>query len=80
MQKLGRAFVLDTSGARKGFTDKDALRRTIVKFKESSWKLCYFLSAEILALYISHNEPYFTDSGKFWVGPGSQQWPDQKVK
>ncbi|CAM6105194.1 unnamed protein product [Calypogeia fissa] len=79
-EKLGRAFILGKSDFQKEFTDKGSLLKTVVKFKESSWKLCYFLSAEILALCISYNEPYFLDSQKFWLGPGSQHWPDQKIK
>ncbi|CAL1381665.1 unnamed protein product [Linum trigynum] len=55
-------------------------RKTITKFKESAWKLVYFLSSELLALYVSHNEPWFTNTNYFWKGPGDQVWPDLKVE
>lgn len=55
-------------------------RKKINKFKESAWKCVYFLSAEIFALCVTHDEPWFTDTKYFWVGPGDQIWPDQKIK
>lgn len=54
--------------------------KKIHKFKESAWKCVYFLSAEIFALAITYNEPWFTNTNNFWVGPGTQRWPDQKAK
>jgi len=58
----------------------DERRKKIRKFKESAWKCVYYLSAEILALYVTYDEPWFTNTRNFWVGPGSQVWPDQKTK
>ncbi|XP_058112378.1 ceramide synthase 1 LOH3 isoform X3 [Magnolia sinica] len=55
-------------------------RRKLSKFKESAWKFVYFLSAEILALSVTYNEPWFMNTKCFWVGPGEQVWPDQKTK
>ncbi|XP_061340696.1 ASC1-like protein isoform X1 [Gastrolobium bilobum] len=55
-------------------------KKKIRKFKESAWKCIYFLSAEILALSVTYDEPWFTNTRYFWVGPGSQIWPDQKIK
>lgn len=55
-------------------------RKKIRKFKESAWKCVYFLSAEILALSVTYGEPWFSDTRYFWVGPGNQVWPDQKIK
>ncbi|GLT66437.1 hypothetical protein SLA2020_388020 [Shorea laevis] len=55
-------------------------RKKIRKFKESAWKCIYFLSAELLALYVTYNEPWFTNTRYFWVGPGDQVWPDQQIK
>ncbi|XP_050237333.1 ceramide synthase 1 LOH3-like [Mercurialis annua] len=57
-----------------------ANRKKVNKFKESAWKFVYFSSAEILALAVSYNEPWFTNTKYFWVGPGDQVWPDQKLK
>lgn len=51
-----------------------------MKFKESAWKFVYFLSAELLALSVTYNEPWFTDTKSFWEGPGDQRWPDLKMK
>jgi hypothetical protein len=31
-------------------------------------------------LYVTHNEPWFANTRYFWVGPGHQVWPDQKIK
>ncbi|KAJ6899443.1 LAG1 longevity assurance [Populus alba x Populus x berolinensis] len=58
----------------------DERRKKIRKFKESAWKCMYFLSAEILVLYVTYDEPWFGNTKYFWVGPGSQVWPDQKMK
>lgn len=55
-------------------------RRKVNKFKESAWKCVYFFSAEFLALYVTYDEPWFTNTKNFWVGPGDQIWPDQKLK
>ncbi|KAI6686279.1 hypothetical protein NL676_032192 [Syzygium grande] len=80
-------FVFETVGRRlilsKGQQMKDVEsdgRKKIRKFKESAWKCVYFLSAEILALYVTYDEPWFTNTRYFWVGPGDQVWPDQKIK
>lgn len=59
---------------------KHGNRKKVNKFKESAWKCVYFLCAEILALYVSYDEPWFTNTKYFWVGPGDQVWPDQKLK
>ncbi|PIA63364.1 hypothetical protein AQUCO_00201004v1 [Aquilegia coerulea] len=55
-------------------------RKKLNKFKESAWKCIYYLSAELLALSVTYDEPWFTDTSRFWVGPGDQIWPDQKIK
>ncbi|XP_062026467.1 ceramide synthase 1 LOH3-like [Rosa rugosa] len=55
-------------------------RKKITKFKESAWKCLYFFSAEALAVSITYNEPWFSKTKNFWVGPGDQVWPDQKTK
>lgn len=55
-------------------------RKKLRKFKESAWKCLYFLSAEVLALSVTYNERWFKNTRYFWVGPGDQVWPDQKIK
>ena len=54
--------------------------KKVNKFKESAWKCLYFLSAELLALYVTYDEPWFTNTKYFWEGPGNQIWPEQKTK
>ncbi|KAF5752798.1 LAG1 longevity assurance 3 [Tripterygium wilfordii] len=69
---------------RKGYrmlnVETDETRKKIRKFKESAWKCVYYLSAEVLALSVTYDEPWFTNTINFWVGPGDQVWPDQKMK
>ncbi|EYU22595.1 hypothetical protein ABFS83_05G027800 [Erythranthe nasuta] len=60
--------------------ETDDQKKKIRKFKESAWKCIYYLSAEILALLVTYNEPWFTTTKYFWVGPGNQAWPDQTYK
>ncbi|KAM1026351.1 hypothetical protein ACFX2C_039374 [Malus domestica] len=54
--------------------------RKVNKFKESAFKCVYFFTAELLALYVTYDEPWFSKTRYFWVGPGNQIWPDQKTK
>lgn len=61
-------------------SESDDTRKRIRKFKESAWKCIYYLSAEVLALSVTYDEPWFTNTRYFWVGPGNQFWPDQKIK
>ncbi|XVF03096.1 hypothetical protein REPUB_Repub04eG0231200 [Reevesia pubescens] len=78
-EKVGRLLIFG-----KGYQMKDInteeRRKKIRKFKESAWKCIYYLSAELLALYVTYNEPWFKNTSYFWVGPGDQVWPDQKIK
>lgn len=60
--------------------DADEQKKKLRKFKESAWKCIYYLSAEILALAVTYDEPWFTKTRCFWVGPGDQVWPDQTYK
>ncbi|XP_004490319.1 ASC1-like protein [Cicer arietinum] len=78
-EKVARRLIF---GKEHGVLDfhTDDRRKKIRKFKESAWKCVYFLSAEIFALSVTYNEPWFTDTRNFWVGPGNQIWPDQKIK
>ncbi|KAJ9547111.1 hypothetical protein OSB04_019654 [Centaurea solstitialis] len=58
----------------------DERNKKVRKFKESAWKCLYYLSAEILTLAVSYNEPWFRKTSNFWVGPGNQRWPHLKMK
>ncbi|XP_058112377.1 ceramide synthase 1 LOH3 isoform X2 [Magnolia sinica] len=78
LQKCARRSILG-KGNDKLIVDAEE-RRKLSKFKESAWKFVYFLSAEILALSVTYNEPWFMNTKCFWVGPGEQVWPDQKTK
>ncbi|CAI9785325.1 unnamed protein product [Fraxinus pennsylvanica] len=78
-EKLGRRIIFG-KGMQVVENETAERRKKIRKFKESAWKFVYFLSAEILALLVTYNEPWFTNTKYFWVGPGNQVWPDQKYK
>ncbi|EFJ36283.1 hypothetical protein SELMODRAFT_78320 [Selaginella moellendorffii] len=83
LEKLSRKSVFGTheSKLRKlSDADRDALRKTQTKFKESGWKCVYYTTAEIFALYVTYNETWLTDSYSIWVGPGDQTWPNQTIK
>eukprot|EP00897_Mesotaenium_endlicherianum_P002276 jgi/Mesen1/2076/ME000151S01339 len=60
-------------------SEKAAIEKVHTKFKESCWKSLYYLSAEVFALAITYDEPWFTNSRAFWEGPGNLRWPDQTV-
>lgn len=83
-ERAGRRYVFRRAGPAlmAGVSDADraALEKTHNKFKESCWKSCYYFTAETFALSITYDEPWFTNSRMFWVGPGDQVWPDIMVK
>ncbi|CAN8304213.1 unnamed protein product [Cochlearia groenlandica] len=66
----------------RGHSDdsKERRERIVIKFKESAWKCLCSLSIEAFALYVTYKEPWFRDTRCFWLGPGDQIWPDQKIK
>ncbi|CAL0318149.1 unnamed protein product [Lupinus luteus] len=78
-EKVGRRLIFGNGHDMLDF-QTDENRKKIRKFKESAWKCVYFLSAEFFALSVTYDEPWFTNTRYFWVGPGSQTWPDQKIK
>ncbi|KAM7464410.1 hypothetical protein LguiA_032531 [Lonicera macranthoides] len=78
-EKLGRRLIFKKQ-EQKLDVETDERRKKIRKFKESAWKCIYYLSAEVLALAVTYDEPWFTNTSYFWVGPGDQVWPEQKIK
>ncbi|XP_022724966.1 LAG1 longevity assurance homolog 3-like [Durio zibethinus] len=78
-EKVGRRLIFG-KGHQMLDTNTEERRKKIRKFKESAWKCIYYLSAEILSLSVTYNEPWFKNTRYFWVGPGDQVWPDQKIK
>ncbi|KAK9276990.1 hypothetical protein L1049_006529 [Liquidambar formosana] len=78
-EKLGRRLIFQ-KGQQRLEVETDERKKKLRKFKESAWKCIYFLSAELLALSVIYDEPWFTNTRYFWVGPGNQVWPDQKMK
>ncbi|KAL2546565.1 LAG1 longevity assurance-like protein 3 [Forsythia ovata] len=78
-EKLGRRLIFG-KGMQVVENETIERRKKIQKFKESAWKCVFFLSAEILALLVTYNEPWFRNTKYFWVGPGNQVWPDLKYK
>ncbi len=82
MQPVGRSCINGQDGnVKKGaFKSHHGAQVRLTKFKESAWKCVYYLSAEVFALAITYNEPWFTDSKHFWLGPGEQRWPNQMTR
>ncbi|KZV18626.1 hypothetical protein F511_03520 [Dorcoceras hygrometricum] len=78
-EKIGRRLIFG-KGTQVIENESQENKKKIRKFKESAWKCIYYLSAEILALAVTYDEPWFTNTKYFWVGPGNQSWPDQKYK
>ncbi|TYH39626.1 hypothetical protein ES332_D12G190200v1 [Gossypium tomentosum] len=78
-ERVGRRLIFG-KGYQMQDTNTTDNKNKVIKFKESAWKCIYFLSAEFLALYVTSKEPWFNDTRHFWVGPGDQVWPDQKIK
>ncbi|KAK1372480.1 LAG1 longevity assurance-like protein 1 [Heracleum sosnowskyi] len=39
-----------------------------------------FERAEVLALAVTYDQPWFTNTGNFWTGSGDQLWPELKTK
>ncbi|KAK3222729.1 hypothetical protein Dsin_009754 [Dipteronia sinensis] len=78
-EKVARRLIFG-KGHQTLLVDAKERKKKIRKFKESAWKCMYFLSAEILALSVTYDEPYFMNTRFFWVGPGNQSWPEQKIK
>ncbi|XP_027153041.1 ASC1-like protein [Coffea eugenioides] len=78
-EKVGKRLIFGKGHVMQE-TVTDEQRKKIRKFKESAWKCIYYLSAELFALAVTYNEPWFTKTKYFWVGPGDQAWPDQKYK
>ncbi|XP_031257281.1 LAG1 longevity assurance homolog 3-like [Pistacia vera] len=79
LQNLGKRLIFGKGHTKLDF-GTNIRRKKLNKFKESAWKCVYFLSAELLVIYVSYDEPWFTDTKYFWVGPRDQVWPDQKIK
>ncbi|KAL4324278.1 hypothetical protein GQ457_11G027710 [Hibiscus cannabinus] len=78
-ENLARRLVLGKAHTLQDVQNHDN-RKKLNKFKESAWKCVYFFSSELLSLYVSYGEPWFTNTKYFWEGPGEQVWPDQKIK
>ena len=79
LQRVGRRLKF-AKGQKTLAVETYDKRKKIRKFKESAWKCVYFLSAELLVIYVTYDEPWFTNTRCFWTGPGNQIWPDQKTK
>ncbi|KAK4423643.1 ASC1-like protein [Sesamum alatum] len=78
-QRAGRRLIFG-KGTHVVANETEEQKKKVGKFKESAWKCIYYLSAEVLALAVTYNEPWFTNTKYFWVGPGDQVWPDQTYK
>lgn len=76
-EKIARIVLQKSMHPKDGEVER---RKKLDKFKESAWKCIYYLSAEVLAIYVTYDEPWLTNTNYFWIGPGDQIWPDQKIK
>ncbi|GLJ30151.1 hypothetical protein SUGI_0596440 [Cryptomeria japonica] len=79
LERIGKLLLLGSSKGLSKHEQKERKKRH-EKFKESVWKFLYFLSAALFELAVLYKESWFTNTRNFWVGPGDQVWPDQKVK
>ncbi|KAK3026188.1 hypothetical protein RJ639_042140 [Escallonia herrerae] len=77
-EQLARRLILGKGKAIQNY-ETSMKRKKLNKFKEASWKCIFSLSAEV-ALSVTYNEPWFTNTRFFWEGPADQVWPDQKMK
>ncbi|KVH97528.1 Longevity assurance, LAG1/LAC1 [Cynara cardunculus var. scolymus] len=64
---IGRRLIFGKEQQRLD-VETEERKKKIRKFKESAWKCVYYLSAEILALVVTHDEPWFTNTTNFWTG------------
>lgn len=78
-EKIARRLIFG-KGHEKLDVETDDRRKRINKFKESAWKCIYFVSGEFLSLSVTYDEPWFKNTRYYWVGPGNQVWPNQKMK
>ncbi|VYS58570.1 unnamed protein product [Arabidopsis thaliana] len=81
-EKLASLVIYGRKSTNKSDNIKERKKNSpkVRKFKESAWKCIYYLSAELLALSVTYNEPWFSNTLYFWIGPGDQIWPDQPMK
>ncbi|XP_010514167.1 PREDICTED: LAG1 longevity assurance homolog 1 [Camelina sativa] len=81
-EKLANLVIYGRKSTNKSDNIKEKKKNShkVRKFKESAWKCIYYLSAELLALSVTYNEPWFSNTLYFWIGPGDQIWPDQQMK
>lgn len=76
-EKLAKRSII---GRTDDATAKILQKKKINKFKESAWKFMYSASAEVIAIFVTYNEPWFHNTRYFWMGPQDQVWPDLKMK
>ncbi|KAL1203699.1 Ceramide synthase LOH1 [Cardamine amara subsp. amara] len=81
-EKLAKILIYGKKNSSKSENMKERKKKSgkVRKFKESAWKCIYYLSAELLALSVTYNEPWFSNTLYFWIGPGDQIWPNQQMK
>lgn len=77
MQKIGKLLIFGKASMK---VKNVRHRKKMEKFKESAWKFLYSVSAELFALFVTYNEPWFTNTKYFWRGPQDQVWPHLKIK
>ncbi|KAB5538291.1 hypothetical protein DKX38_015824 [Salix brachista] len=68
-QKLAQRLIFG-KGHQMLDAQPDERRKKINKFKESAWKCIYFLSAEILILFVTYDEPWLKLKGAYMYAAG----------
>lgn len=80
---MGRKFIAGFSEEyllKLSEMEREENEKKLIKFKESAWKGVYYATAEVLALAVTYNEPWFTDTKWFYKSLGGQVWPHLNAK
>lgn len=81
-ERMGRRSLgmSDDTFAKLSEYEREEKEKTLIKYKESAWKCVYYTTAELLALAVTYNEPWFKQTKWFYLGPGDQIWPNLTAK
>ncbi|KAG0557973.1 hypothetical protein M758_11G165300 [Ceratodon purpureus] len=82
-ERMGRKLIAgfaEEDLAKMSEDEREEKEKKLIKFKESAWKCVYYTAAEMLALAVTFDEPWFTDTKWFYLGPGNQIWPHLSAK
>ncbi len=83
LQRMGRKLIAAVSEddlLKLSEHEREEREKKLIKIKESAWKCVYYSVAEMLVLAATFDEPWFTDTKWFYIGPGNQIWPHLSMK